>query len=215
MSLRPQPDAVVFDFDGPIIDSRQPIRMALGGALREHGYAARSEAELDAVIGPPTRQALAELTGEPEDSLAALEQSYHERYGAVYLAHTALVDGIFDVLSRLRLPLALATSKQREFVEPLLEEFGLSSRFRVVCAPTLSGPPEPKTKLVARALKELGAHRAAVIGDRHFDIEAARLNGAQAVGVTWGIGSRSELEQAGADIIVQTPAELLWLLGSS
>jgi phosphoglycolate phosphatase-like HAD superfamily hydrolase len=38
MTLTPPPDAVVFDFDGPIIDSREPVRMALRAALREHGY---------------------------------------------------------------------------------------------------------------------------------------------------------------------------------
>ena len=37
-----------------------------------------------------------------------------------------------------------------------------------------------------------------MIGDREFDVIAAARNGIRTVGVTWGYGSRAELEAAGA-----------------
>jgi len=45
-----------------------------------------------------------------------------------------------------------------------------------------------------------------MIGDRHHDIRAARANGAQAIGVLWGYGSREEL--ADADRLMAAPREL-------
>jgi phosphoglycolate phosphatase len=36
----------------------------------------------------------------------------------------------------------------------------------------------------------------------------ARAHGLTAVGVLWGYGSREELTAAGADVLVDTPAEL-------
>ncbi|MGI8624098.1 MAG: HAD hydrolase-like protein, partial [Solirubrobacteraceae bacterium] len=48
----------------------------------------------------------------------------------------------------------------------------------------------------------------AMICDRRFDMEAARAYGLLAVGVTWGFGSRDELRRAGADVLVDRPAEL-------
>jgi phosphoglycolate phosphatase len=51
---------------------------------------------------------------------------------------------------------------------------------------------------------------AVVVGDRHYDVEAARACGLRAIGVTWGVGDRDELR--GADIIVERPAELYALL---
>ena len=135
MSLTPPPDAVVFDFDGPIIDSREPVRIALRAALREHGYRPRSDVDLDSAIGPPTLEGLAQLTGEPEHDLTALADTYHDHYAAVYLAHTRLVDGIVDVLHALSMPLALATAKQIEFTEPLLDALGIRRLLRRrVCA---------------------------------------------------------------------------------
>ena len=68
-----------------------------------------------------------------------------------------------------------------------------------------------------RALAEFGAGgapgepRAAIVGDRHHDVEAGRANGLVTIGVTWGIGDRTELNEAGADFLVDTPAELLAL----
>jgi phosphoglycolate phosphatase len=50
---------------------------------------------------------------------------------------------------------------------------------------------------------------ATMIGDRHHDIRAAHANGARAVGVLWGYGSRDEL--AGADALLNAPAELVAL----
>jgi phosphoglycolate phosphatase len=48
-----------------------------------------------------------------------------------------------------------------------------------------------------------------MIGDRAHDIEGARTNGVRSIGVTWGYGSRAELEAAGADVVVDDVSELL------
>jgi phosphoglycolate phosphatase len=47
-----------------------------------------------------------------------------------------------------------------------------------------------------------------MIGDRAFDIVAARTNGLRAVGVLWGYGSERELREAGAERLCATPVEL-------
>ena len=151
--------------------------------------------------------AFAELTGAAEDSeiVAACVATYHDLYGRVYLDQTRLIDGIPEVLASLTLPLALATSKVREFVAPLLEHFGLE--FAVVSAPELA---EPKAQTVARAQRALGAPDAVVVGDRFYDVDAAHACGLRAIGVTWGVGDREEL--SGAEVIVEQPTDLLTLL---
>lgn len=46
-----------------------------------------------------------------------------------------------------------------------------------------------------------------MVGDRKHDIRAAQRNGASAIGVLWGYGSRDELDEAGADALISSPAE--------
>ena len=207
MPLTPRADAAIFDFDGVIIDSLPPVETAINGALLAHGFPPRTTADVERFIGPPALSAFAELTGAGEDSetVAAAVSTYHEIYRRVYLEQTRLIDGMPELLRSLTLPLALATSKAREFVAPLLEHFGLE--FAVVSAPALA---EPKAETVARAQQALGARDPVVVGDRHYDVEAARACGLRAIGVTWGVGDRDELR--GADIIVERPAELYALL---
>jgi phosphoglycolate phosphatase len=207
MPLTPPPDAAIFDFDGVIIDSLPPVETAINGALLAHGFPPRDTAEIERFIGPPVLSAFAELTGAAEDSetVARCVATYHEIYARVYLDETRLIDGMAEALRRLTLPRALATSKARRFVAPLLEHFGLE--FSIVSAPVLA---EPKAETVARAQQALGARDPVVVGDRYYDIEAAHACGLRAVAVTWGIGGREELR--GAEIVVERPAELLALL---
>jgi phosphoglycolate phosphatase len=207
MPLTPPADAAIFDFDGVIIDSLPPVETAINGALLAHGFPPRSTAEVQRFIGPPALSAFAELTGAAEDSetVAAAVATYHDIYGRVYLEQTRLIDGMPELLRSLTLPLALATSKAREFVAPLLEHFGIE--FEVVSAPALA---EPKAETVARAQQALRARDPVVVGDRYYDVDAARACGLRVIGVTWGIGDRDEL--SGADILVERPAELHALL---
>ncbi len=50
--------------------------------------------------------------------------------------------------------------------------------------------------------------RCAMVGDRSFDMKGAKANHVTAVGVTYGYGSRRELEEAGADFIAADTEEL-------
>jgi phosphoglycolate phosphatase len=209
MLAGPPPGAAVFDFDGVIVDSRAAVATAINGALVEHGLAPAPVHELGRFIGPPVLDAFAQLTGEPAGSplVAACVDTYHERYAGVYLEQTTLVDGIHALLRAVAIPLALATAKPAEFTGPLLDIMGIAECFRVVCAPTMSTLDESKTVTVARALHELSAPDAVIVGDRCFDIEAGHANGIRAIGVTWGIGDRAELD--GADLVLERPGELL------
>lgn len=215
MSLRPPPDAILFDFDGVIIDSRAAVRSAINRALSDHGLPIRAGHTLDRFIGPPILGAFAELSGAAESSPAvtALAETYHQRYEEIYLDLTTLEDGIEPVLRALTVPVVLATAKQIEFVDPLLARLGISDCFAAVFAPTLDRLQEAKPETVGRALRFLGASAPVMIGDRSYDIDAARANGIRSVGVSWGIGDQAELARAGADVIVSSPGELRRALG--
>jgi len=156
----------------------------------------------------------AELTGQPQDSplVAACATTYNDSYARVHLQRTTLVDGIADVLELLTAPLAIATSKPVPFVAPLLEALGIADCFQAVEAPAMADLDEPKEVTLARALAALQTAGAVIVGDRDSDVAAARRNDIRAIGVTWGIGTRAELQAAGADTIIDRPAQLLELL---
>jgi phosphoglycolate phosphatase len=214
-------DGLIFDLDGVVIDSYDAVTGSINAALVEHGLAARPAQALRHYIGPPTFTAFAELTGEPEDSaaVAAIVATYRRHYAAVYLAATQAIDGVAAVLEALaeRLPLAIATSKSVLFTGPLLDELDLARYFAVVEAAAANDTSDDKTAIVGRALaalRALGCDSVAMVGDRSYDLVAARAHGLAAIGVTWGIGSAGELEAAGASVLLHAPRELGELFGA-
>ena len=105
--------------------------------------------------------------------------------------------------------LGVCTSKRIDYASDILDMFGLSAHFRFISGGDVGiHKTEQIEKLVADGLD---ANSAVMIGDRHFDIVAARNCGLTAVGVSWGFGDNEELDSAAPDHIVHSPEELLEL----
>lgn len=206
-------DAVLFDLDGVLVDSRAAITGCINHALVEHEFAARPLESLHRFIGPSLADAFAELTDHPLESavVASCLASYRARYVEASLRETVVTPGIEIALGELtqRYRLAVATSKPLAFAGPLLNTLGLQPFFTAVAGPDLSVQGESKASTIATALRMLGdPMRAVMVGDRSHDIVGAQSHSLPSIGVTWGIGSTKELRDAGADWIVEVPAEL-------
>jgi phosphoglycolate phosphatase len=208
--------AVIFDFDGVLVDSVAPVTSSINAALRDHGLPQRPPSALRALIGPPTFSAFSELLGRPADDprVAEVVATYRAHYEAAYLTQTKVFDGVPAMLEELSRheALAVATSKSSDFAQPLLDALGLAPFFTVVAAADPRTSADDKSAIVARALAALGESSAAMVGDRSFDMLAARSHALRAIGVGWGIGTPEELFEAGAEVIAATPAQLLALL---
>ena len=78
----------------------------------------------------------------------------------------------------------------------------------------MEAKPEPPMTL--KLMEALGADPAhtLMVGDTAVDIACGKNVSIATCGVTWGFRTRDELEAAGADHIVDTPAQLAaWILG--
>ena len=107
--------------------------------------------------------------------------------------------------------LAIATSKPMQFSLPILEQIGIADSFEVVEAPDVAALSESKTETLGRALVRLdltGVAGVPMVGDRRPDIEAAIVHSLIPVGALWGYGSRSELADAGAARLLESPHDL-------
>jgi phosphoglycolate phosphatase len=210
------PEAVLFDLDGVLIDSRVAIVRCIEHGLRAVGAPVPPPAELEPLIGPPLIDGFAGLAG--ADKAAAALSAYRERYVHSSLMETTLMPGARDALAAVaaRVPTALATSKPHAYAVPLCERLGLAPHLTAIAGPSLDAVAEPKAVTVTRALAALGLSHGAdapLVGDRRHDVEGARANGLGCVGVLWGIGTEAELRAAGADRIVASPRDLPVALG--
>lgn len=123
-----------------------------------------------------------------------------------------LYDGIQDALLAMSKSarLYLATSKREAFARMILENKKMDGLFAEIYGSTPAGNIDHKPELIAHILREnqLDRDRCVMVGDRRYDIAGAHANKVRAIGVLWGYGSKEELEGAGADLLIDTPAEL-------
>lgn len=204
--------AVIFDFDGVLADSTYAITTCIAEVLAARDVATPEPAELTACVGPPLATSFARFLDASADSTAVGEcvDDYRSRYATASLERTQLYPGINQQLTELsgEYVLAVATSKPARFTRPLLEKFGLARLFGCIATPALDALAEPKEVTVRSALVALSHPSAVMVGDRSFDVQGARANNLCTIGVTWGAGTRGELEAANAAAIIDDPAEL-------
>jgi len=208
---------VLFDLDGTLIHSEAGIVGSLRHAFDRLGHAAPPLEELRRWIGPPLRQSFPRVIG---DDPARVEQAvayYRERFDSVGWTEHEVYPGIAELVEGLAAAgrtLAIVTTKMRVQARRIIDHLPFGHHFHEVYGPSGDGQHSEKAQMIARALADFGVapEQAVMIGDRHFDIEGARSNSVRGLGVGWGFGSREELEQAGAEAIAATPAELAALL---
>jgi len=206
---------VFFDLDGTLTDPRDGIVRCIAHALATLDRPVPSERALERFIGPPLARTFEILLDTTDGTLvgSAIE-AYRARFTATGILENRVypeIPGALALLASRGTTLCVVTSKPSVFARRILDHFGLSSYFTRVHGPDLSDTSYTKATLVGRALESerLLPCAAVMIGDRADDIEGARANGVRSIGVTWGYGSRAELDAAGADVIVGAVPELL------
>ena len=205
---------IFFDLDGTLSDPAEGIIRCLEYAVIGAGGMSHSRKQLIKYIGPPLRDSLQELL--PKADGAQLDRAigmYRKRYTSHGMFENKLYPDIprmLDELQDLGHSMWVVTAKPRDFAVKILDYLEISSSFRGVYGPELNQHDVLKSALIRRALDENGLSErgTAMVGDRSYDIEAAREEGVYSVGVLWGFGSRDELETAGADLFINSPADL-------
>jgi len=202
---------VLFDFDGTVYDTVEGITKSVQYALAKHGIASELS-ELRCFAGPPLADKFIEVYSVTEEQAQQLVVDYRERYRPIGLLECQLFAGMKELILKLKekgIKTAITTMKPQEMAEMLLEREGMIPLFDVIYGSTLS-QNITKQKLVEMAMDTLGADKAETIlvGDTKYDIHGAHQAGVAAVGVRYGYAAENELEDAGADFIVDTMQEL-------
>ena len=205
--------AVLFDWDGTVADTRPGIFNSVRYAIGQYGIADKPDDELRYFIGPPLYDGFEHVFGVSPELANELTDTYRVYYRDKGIFECNVYDGVGDLLRELHdagVKTAVVSSKPKEFLDRLVEHFGLAEHLDAVVGPAMDNHNSNKTVLVNQALKELMllSSTVAMIGDRHFDMEGAKAAGVNAVGVLYGYGTEEELCKAGADAICDQVADL-------
>ncbi len=195
--------AILFDLDGTITDSAPGITASLAHTLQSLGRPVPDKAGLLAYVGPPLLDSFRQLAGMSEEQAWEAIGVYRADYNGSAI-DTAVYPGVAGLLERIHeagVPLALATSKPEAVAHRILEHFGLSKYFDVICGATEDETRSAKADIVEEALRRLveqghNVSNAVMVGDRRYDTIGAAAHGVPTILVEWGYGSPAEAADA-------------------
>ncbi|HET9083279.1 MAG TPA: HAD hydrolase-like protein [Candidatus Limnocylindrales bacterium] len=212
----PQPDAVIFDLDGTLVDSVETRIEAWLQTFDEIGIPTSRDqlVPLIGLDGKRLAREVAALAGQPIDDERS--EVIDKRSGEIYEGLNSDprplpgVRRLFDTIDSRGLKAAIATSSRKEQVKTSVDALGLAKEPTIVDASHVEhAKPEPD--LLLRAAEELGIDpsRAWYVGDSTWDMVASAAAAMIPLAVTAGsVVSREALEGAGAATVVETLDEI-------
>ena len=219
--------AVCIDLDGTLLDTIPDLAAAANRMLADLKLAPLPVERIRQFVGKGAEVLIertlkaagfaAALPGEPawEEARARFYADYRSLNGS----QAELYDGVMDGLNGLRdlgLKLACVTNKPGEFIDPLLQRFGLDRYFDFsIAGDTLPvKKPHPGQLLEACRRWALKPAHVLAVGDSVNDAEAARAAGMPVYLVPYGYNEGNCVHGADVDGIVSSLAELASLIQS-
>ena len=191
---------IVWDFDGTLGDTMPMIVETARRVLIGFGLPEDELGDLRRLVGPPFPQAFSMVYGLSEADAAEVTRRYREIYGTYGPEAWPAFPGT----------LAVASSKRTPLLRRCVGEAGIADQFAIVMGKDSDGKVS-KADTIKAAVKAAGfsLDEAVMVGDRHFDVEAAHEAGIPCIGVYYGdTAPAGELEKAGAASIAHTVDEL-------
>jgi 2-phosphoglycolate phosphatase len=214
----PRVGGVLFDHDGTLVDSLAMVVEATNRVLAGHGRPLVAAPVIIADMIYPTIERMARHAEAADPALRqrlAADFVIEARRSSPALAHPYPgIAGLLDALRARGVAMAVVSNNDGVFVRRVMAAHGLAHAFTCVYGEEdMPAPkPDPRGLIQAAAVMARTAGECLFVGDSGGDAAAAHAAGMRAVGVTWGIHTRSQLADMGFDWLIDAPHELLGLL---
>ena len=212
-------NAVIFDLDGTLLNTLDDLSDSVNYALSECGLARREKTEVRSFLGNGIR-ALVEASV-PKGTEKAMTDKCFEIFKAYYKLHsadkTAPYAGVIDLMRVLKdkgIKMAIVSNKFQQGVTVLSQTL-FEGIVDVAIGEREGFKSKPAPDLVELACVEAGIDKskAVYVGDSEVDVATAKNSGLDMVAVTWGFRDRQQLVDCGATVFIDTPDQLLGVLG--
>lgn len=213
--------AAIFDLDGTLIDTPNAIVAMMQRALEAMGAAPADEKVVRSMIGLPLEAGAARVLGldvDHKDTLRLVDL-YRQQFlnWLVPMSRELLFTGVEEGLVQLQRDgalLAIATSKYRKSAELVLRSAGIWHLFSAVAGSDDVTNPKPDKEMAEHVAATLGCHPqdCIMIGDTVHDLHMGRSAGMRTIGVSYGVGNRSDLSSAASVDVADNFSDVVSIL---
>jgi len=189
--------AVALDLDGTLLDTIGDIAGAANAMRTELGLPSLAQDRLESFVGGGMQQLVHRALTDDRDGKAHPElhaqgiESFTRHYDHMLADTTRPYAGVIDGLDQLRamgMRLAVITNKPFRFSVPILERTGLSGYFEIVLGgdSLAEKKPHPLPLLTVCERFSIQAAELLMVGDSHFDRDAAIAAGSPCLLLRYG-----------------------------
>lgn len=218
--MQRQPQAVIFDLDGTLIDTANDFIHIVQRMRRQHGLPALPPAAVRRRVsdgaGALVTLALGSAPEHPDHETLRLQ--FLEHYAALVGQYSQPYPGMHALVKHLgkqSVPWGVATNKARRFAEPLMTAMGFSPAAGSIVTPCDVTNPKPHPESIVLACQQLSVDpaKSIYVGDHRRDIDAGRAAGCFTIAAAYGyIDTGDYPSKWGADAIATTALDLTTMI---
>ena len=218
ISLR-QPQLVLIDVDGTLVDSVPDLAYCIDQTMVELGLPRRGEESVRSWVGNGVETLVQRALSNSLDG--EVDQPLFEKALPIFWAlykdnvcvRSHLYEGVQEGLEYLQSKqyrLGCVTNKARAFTMPLLTALGITDFFEVfVCGDdTARKKPDPLPLLHAAEQLSIDPEQALMLGDSKSDVQAARAAGFQIICMSYGYNHGEDIRRYDPDAVIDSMAQL-------
>jgi HAD superfamily hydrolase (TIGR01509 family) len=207
-------EAVIFDWDGTLADTRRVIVASFQKALSDV-HCKISDEFIERRIGIGAEEIFREILRASkirfDEALITSLVGKKIQAEIDLSSKVKLFEGAVELLDSLRgkVKLALASMSNREVVDHMLNAMNVRRFFDVVLTVDEVNNPKPDPEIFLKCALKLGSNSAkcVVVEDSIFGVKAAKAAKTGCIAVLTGVYSQQELKKANPDLIVNSLKE--------
>ena len=215
-------NGIIFDLDGTLLNSLYDIAISMNKVLEKNNYNVHKVDEYNYFVGDgayvlvknalPANSSKEEIEKILFDFIEVYENQVHD--------NTNPYDGIINLLDELevmKIKKGILSNKPHKFALKYVNKNFDTYNFEEVHGQKEHIPKKPDPHMALEIAKSFKLENKDIffVGDTSTDIKTAKNAGMKSIGVTWGFRPREELEEHGADFIVNHPLEIIDIIKKS
>ena len=209
--------AIIFDFNGVVVDDLRILETAYLQAARELGFPLSSKTARDYIAYAPEQKRAFYFGDISDQQWEELVRTQTRFYFELADKTDLVIPHVREILYSLSksYTLALISNTPREYFDRICPQ-DLAALFKETMLGDEVEEPKPSPEPLIAMLKRLGLRKeqCCYVGDSVLDIEMSKSVGIFAFAVATGANSIEELKRAGADDVLTSLGELEKRLGS-
>ncbi len=210
--------ACIFDLDGTLTNSLNSIAYFLNAEIAKYGMPPVPSEDFKTLTGNGARTLVQRVLARYGKDDKSVEDIILKNYNAAYDSNAVYLctaySGIPELLKSLKeknIIVNVLSNKPQPTTEKVVKTIFGENTFSCILGAreNIALKPDPCGVYEILQILSLEKKDCLYIGDTATDIQTGKNAGLFTIGVLWGFRTRQELENAGADVIIEKPEEIL------